>query len=358
MRVIRGVFLLIASLFALDLTEIVGAGKAAVTKNHEDLCRGDIDEDAPAYDCVVPMVGWMRYCGDTARSIREWGRWWKYLRMKKPIIMKWTNNLILRIHPNNEVFRALFVRGIYDPNLAVVINTLLSEGGVFLDVGANMGYISLLAGKVVGAKGHVYALEPCSRDFTRLLDNINLNDFSGIVSARQLAVSDKSGEEELLIAVEERSSLNTLGSEIPVKGVEAIGMEKVSITTIDEFVKKEKIRKVDVLKLDIEGSELKALEGARKTIAQCRPAIILGHNRSALKACNSDYSELQKTLMEMDYCVYVIVEKPTFVLARALDLSKVDARIVICLDKNVAPPVLPQPKERSIFDSISDFFLR
>jgi FkbM family methyltransferase len=300
----------------------------------------------------------MRYCGDTARSIREWGRWWKYLRMKKPVVMKWMNNLILRIHPNNEVFRALFVRGIYDPNLVVVINALLPKGGVFLDVGANMGYISLLASKAVGAEGHVCALEPCSRDFARLLDNINLNDLDKIISASRLAVSDKSGVEELLIAAEERSSLNTLGSEIPVKGVEAIGTEKVHVITIDEFVEKEKIQKVDVLKLDIEGSELKALEGARNTIAQRRPAIILGHNRSALTACNSDHSELQKILAEIGYCIYVIVEKPTFVLARAPDLSKVDARIIICLDKNVAPPVLSQPKKRSIFDSISCFFLR
>jgi FkbM family methyltransferase len=221
-----------------------------------------------------------------------------------------------------------------------------------------MGYISLLASKAVGAEGHVYALEPCSRDFVRLSDNINLNDLGEIISARKLATSDESGVEELLIAAEERSSLNTLGSEIPVKGVEAIGKEKVYITTIDEFVKKEKIQKIDVLKLDIEGSELKALEGARKTIAQHRPAIILGHNRSALKACNSDYLELQKILTKMDYRVYVIVEKPAFILTQAPDLSKVDARIVICLDKNVAPPILPQPKERSVFDIISDFFLR
>ncbi|MDR0581009.1 MAG: FkbM family methyltransferase [Holosporaceae bacterium] len=349
MRVIRGLFLL-TSLLVLDSTEIV------IAENCENL-RG-MDETAPAYDDVVPMVGWVRYCGDTARSIREWGRWWKYLRMKKPVVMKWMSNLLLRIHPNNEVFRALFVRGIYDPNLVVVINALLSKVGVFLDVGANMGYISLLASKVIGVGGHIYALEPCSRDFARLLDNINLNSLRGIISVYQLAISDKSGVEELLIAAEERSSLNTLGSEIPVKGVEAIGKEKVRVTTIDEFVKEKKIRKVDVVKLDIEGSELKALEGARKTIMQHRPAIVLGHNRSALKACNSDYSELQKILAEMGYCVYVIVEKPTFVLVRAPDLSKVDARIVICLDKNVAPSILPQPKERSIFDNISDFFLR
>ncbi|MDR0631897.1 MAG: FkbM family methyltransferase [Holosporaceae bacterium] len=317
-----------------------------------------IDEESPSYDKIVPVIGWERYSGDSARSVKGWVRWWKYLRLKKPITMKWIDDLILRIHPGSEVFRSLFVRGIYDPNLVVVIDSLLPQGGVFLDIGANMGYVSLLASRKVGEKGKVFALEPSSRDFRRLVDNVNINGLGNIIFPHRLAASDKNTKMKLLIASEERNFLNTSGSEISFKGVEKVGTEEVAALPLDAFVENEKIKRIDVIKLDIEGSELYALKGAKNTIERYHPAIILGVNHRALKICETDCSELQKSIDEMKYHIYRIAEKPIFALEKIANIADVRSGVIICLHESVVPPVLPQPKKRSVSEDISDFFLR
>ena len=307
---------------------------------------------------LYPIPGWDRYSGDSARSFSGWFRWWSYLQMKEPTIIDWIYGLKLKIYPGNEIFRAIFVRGIYDPNLIVVVNTFLKNGSVFIDVGANMGYFSLLASKTVGKNGKVFALEPSSRDFGRLQDNVKINGLQNIYPLR-LAVSGKVGPIKLLVACEERSALNTTGSEFSFKGVEKVDVEEVDSTTIDRFVRKHYTNgRLDFLKLDIEGSEACALHGAINAIKKYRPAIMLGVNPVALKACGSTVEELQEILKSVEYKVYEIVETPVFALKEVENMSKTHVKVVICLHKNVAPPALPQPKKQSITGWILDFFLR
>lgn len=312
---------------------------------------------APNYDSLIPIIGWNRNSGDTASTISEWKRWWTYLRMKDPVVMNWINGLELRIYPKNEVFRSLFVRGIYDPNLVVAINSLLPTGGVFIDVGANMGYCSLLAGKSVGSEGEVFAIEPSERDYLRLTDNIALNKLENI-KAYRLAISDSVKEINIYIAPEERSALNTLGTTFGSSGLEKLKTETVQAVTIDKFADDEKINKIDVLKLDIEGSELGALNGARNSIEKYRPAIILGVNKDTLKACGASVEDLDRVLKELRYKVYELVEEPFFAFREINSLSLTKNKIVFCLHESFKPPVLPQAKKQTWSDKVADFFTR
>ncbi|MDR2781541.1 MAG: FkbM family methyltransferase [Holosporaceae bacterium] len=316
------------------------------------------EENVALCDAVSPEIGWERYSGDSATSIKEWVSWWKYLRLKEPTVINWKHGFNMRIYPGNEVYRSIFVRGIYDPNLMVVIRSLLKEGSVFLDVGASMGYISLLASRVVGNSGSVFSLEPSSRDFERLKDNVALNDLGGVIFPRRLALSDKNGTAQLLVATEERSALNTLGSEISCKGVDNIGKESVETSTLDSFVESEKITRVDLIKLDIEGCEVKALRGAKKTIDKYRPVIILGINRDALKSCETNRDELAGLICEIGYCAYKIVEKPIFALEKVDFLANENAGVIICMHNDTSLPILPQPDVRSVVDKILDFVSR
>ena len=277
--------------------------------------------------------------------------------MKQPVVMNWIDGLKLRIYPKNEVFRALFVRGIYDPNLIVTVNTLLHKGGTFIDVGANMGYFSLLASKVVGEDGRILAIEPSSRDFTRLVDNVNINHLSNINPYR-LAISDKKGTTKLSVACEERSSLNTLGTSFGFKGIEKVAIEDVETDTIDAIVEKEGIKSVDVLKIDIEGSEMVALQGAKNTIEKYRPVILLGTNEGALSACGVDIKDLKALLKELRYKSYVLEFSPKFALVPYDDIENPHVKVVFCMHESVLPPDLPQPAPCSIVDTVRDFFTR
>ena len=311
--------------------------------------------EAPVYDKLIPLTGWNRYSGDTAFSVSEWKRWWQYISLKKPVVMKWMNDLCLRIYPKNEVFRSIFVRGIYDPNLIVAINSLLPFKGVFLDVGSNMGYCSLLMSKIVGEDGRVFAIEPSERDFLRLVDNVNLNRLSN-VNVYRFAVSDKIGKVKISIASEERSALNTLGTEFSNKGIEKVQTEEVDSNTLDAFVEKEELDRIDVIKMDIEGSELKALNGARNTIERYRPSLIVGINKNSLQANNASLEEVEKTLRKLRYKMYCLTEDPFFALKEIVDLNQTKGNWIICLHESFVPPVLPQPKKEGFMEKIRKFF--
>lgn len=309
------------------------------------------------YKILEPIIGWSRYSGDCARSISGWKRWWIYTRLKKPLMMKWLNGLHMRIYPSNEVYRSLFVRGVYDPNLLVAVTSLLKEGDVLVDVGANMGMFSLLAAKHVGEQGRVLAVEPSSRDFERLVENVKLNNLEHIITTTRCSISDKAGKVQIAIAAEERSGLNTIGREFSSKGVEKISIEDVDSQTIDQLVLSENLHRLDVLKLDVEGSEVLALKGAYLTIKTFRPAIILGSNENTLEACGSNISELANIINDINYKAYRIVEDlNNFCLEEVHDIQNIKDNVIICLHESVTPPKLLQPKKLDFHEQLDRFF--
>ncbi|MDR1335151.1 MAG: FkbM family methyltransferase [Holosporaceae bacterium] len=314
-------------------------------------------ESPPVYQKIEPILGWSRHYGDSARSVSQWIRWWKYLRLKDPVLMRWTYGLLIRIYPHTEINRALFVRGIYDPNAVVVASRFLPpSGGVFIDVGANNGYFSMLISKNIGNGGCVYALEPSSREFSRLVDNIKINGLEQVICAHKVAVSDQVGVAKLKIAGEEENALNTLGSDFASKGVENAGIENVATVSIDEFVSSHHLPRVDCIKLDVEGSELRAMNGARRTILTYHPVIILGVNDDALKANETDRDALQRIIAEFGYVIYKLVESPQFALQLVNDFAKEKAKVVYCLPQGITPPPLPQPEEKSFVAAVQEFF--
>lgn len=345
--------LTVAPLYAVDKPSDNSSAQAS----KQETTDGTEIVTAPNYSKLIPIKGWTRLAGDSATTWSEWKRWWTYLRMKKPVIMNWVKGLKIRIYPKNEVFRSLYVTGIYDPNVAVVIDSLLPQKGVFIDVGANMGYLSMIASRAVGELGKVYALEPSKRDFLRLVDNINLNGLTNVYS-HNLAVLDINKKLEMNIAGEERSALNTFGREFSYKGTEKLGTEMVQAVTIDGFVDTEDIEKVDLIKLDIEGSELLALKGARDTVEKFRPVIILGLNKESLAANGCNVEDLKKLLQELRYKAYVLAEAPCFAFKEVLNIAAIQTKIVVCMHESIMPPVLPQFVEKTWQESVSEFFSR
>jgi hypothetical protein len=119
-----------------------------------------------------------------------------------------------------------------------------------------------------------------------------------------------------------------------------------------------KLSRVDLMKLDIEGSELKALNGAKSTIKKFRPVIILGVNDNSLKASGTDRDAIQYLLFGMKYKIYKISETPEFAFEAVDDLTKDRIKVIFCFPENVTPPKMVQPEEQSLFTRIKDFFCR
>ena len=137
----------------------------------------------------------------------------------------------------------------------------LKFGDIFIDIGANSGYFSLVASQQVGEKGKVFSFEPSSREFIRLLTNINHNSSSNVYPLN-IAVSSEFGTADFFIA-SEHTGINSFHS----TDGKATCVENVLKMPLDFFVLNFKLDKIAILKLDVEGHELMALLGLKELLA-------------------------------------------------------------------------------------------
>jgi len=153
---------------------------------------------------------------------------------------------------------ALFSRYYQDRRAVQLFRQALGPGDVVLDIGANIGYWSLIAAKAVGPEGVVYAFEPAPDNFTALETNVRLNGYRNIVPV-QRAVGSARGPATLLLMDHGGASHGLY----PHPRIAVKGTAQVESATIDEFLDG---RTAHVIKIDIEGGEPRALEGMKKTI--------------------------------------------------------------------------------------------
>jgi FkbM family methyltransferase len=178
------------------------------------------------------------------------------------------NSFLMHIRPLGwrEGSRGIYLfREKYEP-LLTYGNQFVGPGKIALDLGANQGIFSCAFGAAVGKAGRVIAVEPIPRQAERLRKNIALNGFDQC-SVVQKAISDRTGAARLGIA-----HGDTAASIVADEGDAYIDVETISV---DEIVSSFSLPRVDFIKLDVEGAELLALQGASKTIDQFHPALSL-----------------------------------------------------------------------------------
>ncbi|MFC1992422.1 FkbM family methyltransferase [Chloroflexota bacterium] len=159
---------------------------------------------------------------------------------------------------------------------------VVKDGDIVVDLGANVGYFTLLASKLVGKEGRVYAFEPEPLNYSILIKNIELNGYKNIISV-QKAVSGICGTVKLFID-EKATGCHTLSQYDDKK--EFIEVDSV---TLDNFFK-DRNHPVNVIKMDIQGAEIAALMGMDRIIeqndnlkifAEFNPSLIQGMGHSA-----------------------------------------------------------------------------
>jgi len=148
---------------------------------------------------------------------------------------------------------------------------LLRPGMTVLDVGAHHGLYTLLASKRVGREGRVIAFEPSPRERRRLLRHLGINGCSNVF-VEPLALGDHAGEADLFLVEGIHDWCNSLR---PPKVNERTSTVRVEVEQLDEVLRVLGIRRVDFVKLDVEGAELSLLRGASKMLESAsRPAIL------------------------------------------------------------------------------------
>ncbi|RYG05727.1 MAG: FkbM family methyltransferase [Chitinophagaceae bacterium] len=162
----------------------------------------------------------------------------------------------------------IYYLGYYERRELNFLRNTLKPGDVFIDVGANVGLFTLMASKLVGANGRVYAFEPFSKSYDNLQLNISLNKFSNII-AEKLAVTDQ--EKDMILGFDEMDQNSGMVSEFAEFGA---GHENVHAITLDDYFS-EFNGSLKMIKIDIEGGELNALRGMRSILLKHKPILLI-----------------------------------------------------------------------------------
>lgn len=171
----------------------------------------------------------------------------------------------LDLDPTSRFERSLFLWN-GEPDTYEFLRGSLRPGMVFYDCGANIGFYTVVAAKLVGASGRVFAFEPATTTFARLSGNVHSNELANVTLWR-VALGDRSGRAIVYQPRGESHGLNTLAP-----GGEVVG--ECPLVSLDSLVSREGIPAPSIIKVDVEGSELPLLRGAR-TLLQTTPAILV-----------------------------------------------------------------------------------
>src|SRR6185437_1027016 len=168
------------------------------------------------------------------------------------------------LNPKDPVISGALTFRVYEKSETAFLKRIFFPGMVFLDIGANVGYYTALAGHAAGAAGRVLALEPDPESYRYLTETIQVNQFSNAASF-QMAASDSIGSAQLHISDHNRGDNRLYANELASDSV------TVNTTTIDLLLLQNGITSVDVIKMDVQGAEGHALQGMKDTLAQSKP---------------------------------------------------------------------------------------
>ncbi|HEY6805819.1 MAG TPA: FkbM family methyltransferase [Pyrinomonadaceae bacterium] len=170
----------------------------------------------------------------------------------------------------------LFWRGWlgYEPEVTPVFYQLAGKAHVVIDIGAHVGFFSVLAARA-NSQSQVVAFEPLQRVYDRLERNVALNKLKNVRCVKA-AVGQEEGEQQFYFPDVEAPVSSSLRSDMLLStlGEGVVRQVTVSVVTLDSFVQKENLGSVDLIKMDTERTEHEVLNGAKTILTKDRPDII------------------------------------------------------------------------------------
>ncbi len=174
----------------------------------------------------------------------------------------------------------------------------LAKGHVLYDVGANVGFLTVIGAHLVGEQGTVYAFEPVPENVSTLRGNVARNGLRSVRVLR-LAVADKSGQTDLVLA--RYSGGAALASvEAPP---DAAGTIQVEMVSIDDLVFARGFKPPSMVKIDVEGAEIEVLKGMPRTLRAHAPIVLYEIDGATTQRVEEKRKECDEYLREFGYTI-------------------------------------------------------
>ena len=231
-------------------------------------------------------------------------------------------------------FQAYAAEQIHEKVTTELFKKVVKERNTVIDLGANIGYFTLLAAKLVGFQGKVFAFEPEPKNYNYLQKNIKLNNYEN-VTALQKAVSDKNGKTKLYICdydtghhtIRQYSGIEAYsrGRHTEEKSIE------IETVTLDEFFKN-KEDSINVIKMDVEGAEALALAGMDNILQKNKKIKMFIEFFPLLirKMGNSPEEFIRKLLEDYQFSIFVIPDDYDALKGEMIKIDNVETIMKLC----------------------------
>ena len=197
---------------------------------------------------------------------------WK-LGVIRPARVEVEPGISFLLDPRDLIAVSILRGGGWQPEIWNSLSPFLSEGGVFLDVGAHIGYFSMKASPCVGKSGHVLAFEPNPETLLLLRDNVTANHADNVI-VEPIACTEHEQTLTLYAGPPSNTGMSSLAQDnVPVEG--APKSYTVPCRPIDDVVRELKLNRVDAIKIDVEGAEVGVLRGAMATLRRFHPIVVV-----------------------------------------------------------------------------------
>jgi FkbM family methyltransferase len=251
--------------------------------------------------CLSPLARALLFYG--MRLPNHPRKWWLHSRLRDLAGVRpdrefevVRDRLTWFLNPADFADEALFWLGTKDSWDVQHLKRLATPGDVILDVGANFGYYALTLADSLRQQCLVHALEPDPANFKRLQRHIASNALAGVVLPHELGVSDCEGTGNM-----NRHPRNSGHAAVMPDGE----VKGVRLTTLDKFCEAAALDRLDILVLDVEGLEERALRGAGRILARFRPLVFVELFPPVMLRQNSSPQAAASLLTEQGYELFV-----------------------------------------------------
>lgn len=189
----------------------------------------------------------------------------------------------------SHIGSAIFYHGVWEPEATAFVSPRVKPGMIVLDVGANGGYYTVLFAKRVGSTGRVIAFEPEPVGVQFIRRNVELNRYDN-VTVMPVALSNTNGKAAAMA--------NTF---VPDNAAAPASDKTFTLRVFDDLLNELNVTRVDLAKIDVEGTELHVLEGMDKTLRTWSPDLLLEVHPASIERCGRSEQQLLQFLADRGY---------------------------------------------------------
>lgn len=232
--------------------------------------------------------------------------WDKIIEEKESAKIITTDNIRFNLYKDDVLSKLIYAEN-FEWAEKEWLKSFLKPGMICYDLGANIGFYTLLSAYLTFPNGKVISLEPVNKTFERLKANIDINDkISNCVSCYKIAASNSAGELEIFTASKDLHAWNSL---VAPQNKDEFTKEIIKTISLDSLFENENLPVPNFIKIDVEGWEENVLIGAKQILTKFSPTLLIEFTKDNLSRADTSYQKLINILSDYGYNLYEYIPR-------------------------------------------------